>query len=244
MNNKVLSLSSREIDVLEHLNKGCSSKLIAKKLEISPYTVNGHLKSIYFKLNVNSRGEAQNRFNEYNMTLTSNDLISNNRDKEARASDFAIANIELLFQTEEKSKRAGELVIANADKAARASELEIANIELLFQTEEKSKRADELVIANADKAARASELAIANIELLFQTEEKSKRADELVIANAYKPALRTALLLMLKRVLIQLRDRAQDDEKQGAKRVAFNQKKINYITTTDELEALFPDRPR
>ena len=140
-------------------------------------------------------------------------------------------------------KNTYELVIANEEKAARASELVAANIELLYQTVEKTKRAGELVIANADKAARASELVTANIELLYQAEEKSKRADELVIANEYEPALRSALLLMLKRALIQLRDRAQDDGKQGAKRIALNRTAVNYTLTTDELESLFPDKP-
>jgi len=64
-------------------------------------------------------------------------------------------NKELVFQNEEKEKRAAELVIANK--------------ELAFQNEEKEKRAAELVIANK--------------ELAFQNEEKEKRAAELVIAN-------------------------------------------------------------
>jgi PAS domain S-box-containing protein/putative nucleotidyltransferase with HDIG domain len=64
-------------------------------------------------------------------------------------------NKELVFQNEEKEKRAAELVIANK--------------ELVFQNEEKEKRAAELVIANK--------------ELAFQNEEKEKRAAELVIAN-------------------------------------------------------------
>jgi DNA-binding CsgD family transcriptional regulator len=209
MNNKVLNLTSREFGVLEYLNQGYSSKLIAKKLEISPFTVNGHLKSIYFKFNVNSRGEAQNKFNEHLATIASSALI-----------------------------------LQIKDKAARAAELVTANIELSYQTEEKKKRADELVIANEEKASRAAELTIANIELLFQTEEKKKRADELVIANEYKPALRSALLLMLKRALIQLRDRAQYVEKQGAKRVALHPTAVNYIITTDEFEALLIDKPR
>ena len=68
--------------------------------------------------------------------------------------ELALANKELLFQNEEKEKRAAELIIANK--------------ELLFQNEEKVKRAEELVIANK--------------ELLFQNEEKEKRAAELLIA--------------------------------------------------------------
>ena len=108
-----------------------------------------------------------------------------------------IANQELLFQNEEKEKRAAELVVANKElvfqneeKEKRAAELILANKELLFQNEEKEKRAAELVIANKElafqneeKEKRAAELILANKELLFQNEEKEKRAAELVLAN-------------------------------------------------------------
>ena len=107
------------------------------------------------------------------------------------------ANKELLFQNEEKEKRAAELIIANKEllfqneeKEKRAAELIIANKELLFQNEEKEKRAAELIIANKEllfqneeKEKRAAELIIANKELLFQNEEKEKRAAELIIAK-------------------------------------------------------------
>jgi putative nucleotidyltransferase with HDIG domain len=69
--------------------------------------------------------------------------------------ELVVANKELIFQNEEKEKRASELVLANQ--------------ELLFQNEEKEKRAAELVLANQ--------------ELLFQNEEKEKRAAELIVAN-------------------------------------------------------------
>jgi PAS domain S-box-containing protein len=69
--------------------------------------------------------------------------------------ELIIANKELLFQNEEKEKRAAELVLANK--------------ELIYQNEEKEKR--------------AAELAVANKELLFQNEEKEKRAAELVLVN-------------------------------------------------------------
>ncbi|MCW3110476.1 MAG: hypothetical protein JWQ09_4982, partial [Segetibacter sp.] len=108
-----------------------------------------------------------------------------------------IANEELLFQNEEKEKRAEELVIANKEllfqneeKEKRAAELVIANKELLFQNEEKEKRAAELVIANKEllfqneeKEKRAAELIVANEELLFQNSEKEQRAAELEEAN-------------------------------------------------------------
>ena len=66
-----------------------------------------------------------------------------------------LANKELVFQNEEKEKRAAELILANK--------------ELVFQNEEKEKRASELVIANK--------------ELVFQNKEKEKRAIELIIAK-------------------------------------------------------------
>ena len=57
--------------------------------------------------------------------------------------ELRIANKELLFQIEEKDKRAGELFLAN--------------IELLFQNEEKEKRAIELIIAK-EKAEESDKL--------------------------------------------------------------------------------------
>jgi len=83
------------------------------------------------------------------------ELIFQNEEKEKRAAELIIANKELIFQNEEKEKRAAELIIANK--------------ELIFQNEEKEKRAAELIIANK--------------ELIFQNEEKEKRAAELIIAK-------------------------------------------------------------
>ncbi len=110
---------------------------------------------------------------------------------------LAVANKKLLFQNEEKEKRATELVIAKGElafqkreKGKRAAELLLANEELAFQNKEKEKRANELAVANKelyfqnkDKEKRASDLIIANKELIFQNEEKEKRAAELIIAN-------------------------------------------------------------
>ena len=107
------------------------------------------------------------------------------------------ANEELVFQNEEKEKRAAELLIVskelsflNEEKASLVSELDIADKKLVFQNAEKAARASELVIADKElafqsdeKADRAAELIIANKELAFQNEEKEKRAAELVIAN-------------------------------------------------------------
>ncbi len=98
--------------------------------------------------------------------------------------ELASANKELLFQNEEKEKRANELAIANK--------------ELLFQNEEKGKRADELIIANKEleyqteeKGKRAAELVIADKELEFQNREKHKRE----IANQELEALSYSLKL-------------------------------------------------
>ena len=93
-----------------------------------------------------------------------------------KSDELTIAYKELVFQDNEREKRAAELIIANkelafqnAEKEKRAAELIIANKELLFQYEEKEKRAAELIIANK--------------ELAYQNEEKEKRAEELLIAN-------------------------------------------------------------
>jgi len=108
-----------------------------------------------------------------------------------------MVNKELLFQNEEKAKRAAELLIAdkelviqNQEKALRAAELLIANKELAFQNEEKAKRAAELLIANKEllfqksqKEKRAAELVIADKELIIQNHEKSLRSAELLIAR-------------------------------------------------------------
>jgi DNA-binding NarL/FixJ family response regulator len=51
-------LSSREVDVLQLLIKGYSTKLIAAELGIAFYTARFHLKNIYQKLHVNCGKEA------------------------------------------------------------------------------------------------------------------------------------------------------------------------------------------
>jgi len=107
--------------------------------------------------------------------------------------ELIIANDELIFQNQEKEKRAAELLVANKElifqnkeKEKRAAELVVANIELAFQNEEKEKRAAELIIANRElvfqnqeRENRAAELILANIELAYQSSEKESRAIEL-----------------------------------------------------------------
>lgn len=51
-------LSSRETDVLRLVAKGFNFKEVGSVLDISPNTVVTHVKSIYHKLSVHSRGEA------------------------------------------------------------------------------------------------------------------------------------------------------------------------------------------
>ena len=176
------NLTKQEYCVLSSLNEGLSVKAVAKNLDISLHTVNGHMKSIYFKLNVKSRGEAQHKFNEYKAAVANVELSFQNIEKAKRVDELAIANVEkadraaeLVIANDEKADRAAELVIANVEKADRAAELVIANVELSFQNKEKAKRVEELIIANDEKADRAAELVIAN-------DEKADRAAELEAA--------------------------------------------------------------
>jgi len=207
-----MNLTKQEYCVLNDLNEGLSVKAVAKNLDLSLHTVNGHMKSIYFKLNVKSRGQAQHKFNQYK-TVVAND------EKADRAAELAIANdekadraAELVIANDEKADRAAELVIAKGEKADRAAELVIANdekadraAELVIANDEKADRAAELVIANDEKADRAAELVIANdekadraAELVIANVQKTDRAAELVIANVEKAAhaaeLESALL--------------------------------------------------
>ncbi|MBW8880587.1 MAG: response regulator transcription factor [Asticcacaulis sp.] len=52
------NLTPRELDLLKLLAKGLSNKEVALALEISHFTVGDHIKAIYRKLAVRSRGEA------------------------------------------------------------------------------------------------------------------------------------------------------------------------------------------
>ena len=208
------NLTKQEYCVLSYLNEGLSVKAVAKKLDISLHTVNGHMKSIYFKLNVKSRGQAQHKFNEYKAVVANDEksdraaeLVIANDEKADRAAELVIANdekadraAELIIANDEKTDRAAELIIAKGEKADRAAELVIANVEkadraaeLVIANDEKADRAAELVIANDEKADRAAELVIANdekadraAELVIANDEKTDRAAELVVANGAK----------------------------------------------------------
>jgi DNA-binding NarL/FixJ family response regulator len=53
-----ISLSEKEKEVLKHLVEGLSYKMIADKISLSFHTIHSHIKNIYEKLHVNSKGEA------------------------------------------------------------------------------------------------------------------------------------------------------------------------------------------
>ena len=52
------SLTDRELDILRLLEKGLQNKEIANRLFISAKTVDHHISSIFFKLEVNTRAKA------------------------------------------------------------------------------------------------------------------------------------------------------------------------------------------
>lgn len=58
----VVTLSTRELEILELLSQGMRNKEIADKLSISYHTVKVHLKHVYDKLHVHSRAEAMLKF--------------------------------------------------------------------------------------------------------------------------------------------------------------------------------------
>jgi DNA-binding NarL/FixJ family response regulator len=53
-----INLSEREKEVLEKLVEGMSYKMIADNIHLSVHTIHTHIKNIYEKLHVNSKGEA------------------------------------------------------------------------------------------------------------------------------------------------------------------------------------------
>ena len=53
-----IQISHREKEILSHLVDGLSYKMIANKCFISYDTVHSHIRNIYEKLHVNSKGEA------------------------------------------------------------------------------------------------------------------------------------------------------------------------------------------
>ena len=64
---EIISLSKREVEVLEQLSKGLSYTMIADNLFLSPSTVRKHIENIYKKLQVHSKIEAVQKAKNYNI---------------------------------------------------------------------------------------------------------------------------------------------------------------------------------
>lgn len=64
---EIISLSKREVEVLEQLSKGLSYTVIAKNLFLSPSTVRKHIENIYKKLQVHSKMEAVQKAKDHNI---------------------------------------------------------------------------------------------------------------------------------------------------------------------------------
>lgn len=62
-----ISLSKREVEVLEQLSKGLSYTVIAGNLFLSPSTVRKHIENIYKKLQVHSKIEAVQKAKNHNI---------------------------------------------------------------------------------------------------------------------------------------------------------------------------------
>lgn len=62
-----LSLTTREVEVLEQLSKGLSYTAIADNLYLSPSTVRKHIENIYKKLQVHSKLEAVQKAKRHNI---------------------------------------------------------------------------------------------------------------------------------------------------------------------------------
>ena len=55
-------LTPRELEILEHISQGMSTKEIATQLGLSDRTIGSHLRKVYDKLRVHSRSAAVSRF--------------------------------------------------------------------------------------------------------------------------------------------------------------------------------------
>ena len=54
-------VDEKEKEVLKYLVDGLSYKMIAGKVNVSFHTIHSHIRNIYDKLHVNSKGEAINK---------------------------------------------------------------------------------------------------------------------------------------------------------------------------------------
>ncbi len=57
-NDEFVQLTDKEKEALKHLVDGCSYKMIADKMNLSFHTIHTHIRNVYEKLHVNSKGEA------------------------------------------------------------------------------------------------------------------------------------------------------------------------------------------
>lgn len=64
---EIISLSKREVEVLEQLSKGLSYTVIAGNLFLSPSTVRKHIENIYKKLQVHSKIEAVQKAKDHHI---------------------------------------------------------------------------------------------------------------------------------------------------------------------------------
>ncbi len=64
---EIISLSKREVEVLEQLSKGLSYTVIADNLFLSPSTIRKHIENIYKKLQVHSKIEAVQKAKDHNI---------------------------------------------------------------------------------------------------------------------------------------------------------------------------------
>jgi DNA-binding NarL/FixJ family response regulator len=64
-----LSLSEREIQVMNCLYRKLSNSEMSAELDVSPNTVKFHLKNLYNKLEINSRSELENKLREISTEL-------------------------------------------------------------------------------------------------------------------------------------------------------------------------------
>ena len=64
---EIISLSKREVEVLEQLSKGLSYTGIADNLFLSPSTIRKHIENIYKKLQVHSKIEAVQKAKDHNI---------------------------------------------------------------------------------------------------------------------------------------------------------------------------------
>jgi DNA-binding NarL/FixJ family response regulator len=67
-------LTTREVEVLQLVEQGCSNAIIAARLCLSVYTVEVHLKNIYRKLAAVNRTQAVYLFRHANQTNAGNQV--------------------------------------------------------------------------------------------------------------------------------------------------------------------------